>query len=211
MNKRRVGILISGRGSNMATLIRAAAQPEYPADIALVLSNRPEAGGLAIARQAGIATAVVDHKNFPGDKRAFEQAMDIHLREAGVEVVCLAGFMRLLSPWFVSAWHDRLLNIHPSLLPSFKGIDTHQRALDAGVKIHGCTVHLVREDVDDGPIIAQAAVPVLPADTPDTLGERVLAAEHRLYPHALAIYLTGPDHPSALAIPKCTSLFSPDL
>jgi phosphoribosylglycinamide formyltransferase-1 len=190
MTKRRVGVLISGRGSNMGALIEAAARPDYPAEIALVLSNRPDAAGLARAAEAGIATAVVDHKHFP-DKRAFEEAMTAELTGSAVDLICLAGFMRLLSPWFVESWRGRTLNIHPSLLPSFKGLDTHARAIAAGVKLHGCTVHLVTPAMDDGPIIAQAAVPVLADDTPDSLSARVLAAEHRLYPHALALVAAG--------------------
>jgi phosphoribosylglycinamide formyltransferase-1 len=190
MAKRRVAILISGRGSNMSALIEAARDPAYPAEIALVLSNRADAGGLAHAAEAGIATTVISHRDY-ADKRAFEAALDARLRESGIEVVCLAGFMRLLSPWFVDAWRDRTINIHPSLLPSFKGLDTHARALEAGVRMHGCTVHVVRAEMDDGPIIAQAAVPVSSHDTPESLSARVLVAEHRLYPHALALFASG--------------------
>ncbi|GGE43155.1 phosphoribosylglycinamide formyltransferase [Agaricicola taiwanensis] len=190
MTKRKVGILISGRGSNMSALIEAAKQPDYPAEIALVLSNRPEAAGLRHATDAGIATGVISHRDF-ADKRSFEEAMDERLREAGIDLICLAGFMRLLSPWFVDAWRDRTLNIHPSLLPSFKGLDTHARALAAGVRVHGCTVHIVRAEMDDGPIVAQAAVPVSSQDTAESLAARVLGAEHRLYPHALALIASG--------------------
>ncbi|MGR0182983.1 phosphoribosylglycinamide formyltransferase [Azospirillum aestuarii] len=187
----KVGVLISGRGSNLQALIDACAAPDFPADIALVLSNKADAYGLERAASAGVPVAVVSHRDFPGDKRAFEEAMDARLREAGVELVCLAGFMRLLSPWFVERWHDRMINIHPSLLPSFKGLDTHQRALDAGVRFHGCTVHYVRTEMDEGPIIAQAAVPVLPGDDADRLSACVLEAEHRLYPQALRLIAEG--------------------
>ncbi|NUB06926.1 phosphoribosylglycinamide formyltransferase [Azospirillum sp. Vi22] len=190
-NALKVGVLISGRGSNLQALIDACAAPGFPADIALVLSNKADAYGLERATAAGVPVAVVSHRDFPGDKRAFEEAMDARLREAGVELVCLAGFMRLLSPWFVERWHDRMINIHPSLLPSFKGLDTHQRALDAGVRFHGCTVHYVRTEMDEGPIIAQAAVPVLPGDDADRLSARVLEAEHRLYPQALRLIAEG--------------------
>ncbi|TWA74620.1 phosphoribosylglycinamide formyltransferase-1 [Azospirillum brasilense] len=187
----KVGVLISGRGSNLQALIDACAAPDFPAEIALVLSNKADAYGLERATAAGVPVAVVNHRDFPGDKRAFEEAMDARLRAAGVELVCLAGFMRLLSPWFVERWHDRMINIHPSLLPSFKGLDTHQRALDAGVRFHGCTVHYVRSEMDEGPIIAQAAVPVLPGDDADRLSARVLEAEHRLYPQALRLIADG--------------------
>ncbi|PWC53249.1 phosphoribosylglycinamide formyltransferase [Azospirillum sp. TSO22-1] len=187
----KVGVLISGRGSNLQALIDAAADPDFPAEIALVLSNKADAAGLARAAGAGIATAVVDHRGFPGDKPAFEAAMDARLRDAGVELVCLAGFMRLLSPWFVDAWRDWMINIHPSLLPAFKGLDTHQRALDAGVRVHGCTVHYVRSEMDVGPIIVQAAVPVLPDDDAHALAGRVLAQEHRAYPLAVRLIAEG--------------------
>nr|WP_281380100.1 phosphoribosylglycinamide formyltransferase [Prosthecomicrobium pneumaticum] len=182
--------MISGRGSNMAALIEAAADPDYPAEIGLVLSNRPDAAGLARAAEAGLATAVVDHRAY-ADRAAFEAALDARLVEAGIEFVCLAGFMRLLTDGFVERWRDRMINIHPSLLPSFPGLHTHERAIAAGVKLHGCTVHFVRTEMDSGPIIAQAAVPVAPGDTPDTLGARVLKAEHGLYPLALALVAGG--------------------
>jgi phosphoribosylglycinamide formyltransferase-1 len=185
--RRRVGILISGRGSNMEALIRAAAAPDYPAGIAVVVSDHADAAGLAKATAAGIATAIVEGH----DRGAREVAINAALDAARVEIVCLAGFMRLLSPGFVARWHDRLINIHPSLLPAFPGLDTHARALAAGVAAHGCTVHFVRAAVDNGPIIAQAAVPVLPDDAPDTLAARVLVEEHRLYPHALALVASG--------------------
>ena len=187
----RVGVLVSGRGSNLQALIDACAASDFPAEIALVLSNRPDAFALERAAGAGLPTAVVDHRDFPGNKGAFEEAMDAALRGAGVELVCLAGFMRLLSPWFVERWYDRMINIHPSLLPSFKGLDTHQRALDAGVRFHGCTVHYVRLEMDEGPIVAQAAVPVLPDDDAQRLAARVLEAEHRIYPLALRLIAEG--------------------
>jgi phosphoribosylglycinamide formyltransferase-1 len=190
VRKRRVAILISGRGSNMAALI-AAAGPDCPTDIALVLSNRPDAAGLAIAQAAGIATAVVDHRGFPRDRPAHEAAIHAVLTNADIELVCLAGYMRLLTPWLVGRWAGRMLNIHPSLLPAFPGLDTHARALAAGVKLHGCTVHLVTENIDNGPILAQAAIPVLAGDTEATLAARVLAQEHRIYPAALAQLAAG--------------------
>ncbi|MEP0322146.1 phosphoribosylglycinamide formyltransferase [Bauldia litoralis] len=186
MARRRTAILISGRGTNMTALIAASMEPDYPAEISLVLSNRPEAPGLKRASDMGLATDVVDHKAFE-TKPDFEAALTARLEAAGTDLICLAGFMRLVSEEFVDHWHDRLINIHPSLLPAFTGLNTHARALDAGVKLHGCTVHYVRAAMDNGPIIAQAAVPVLPGDTADTLGERVLAAEHQLYPRALAL------------------------
>lgn len=190
--RKRIGILISGRGSNMAALVEAArAGPAFPAEPALVLSNRADAPGLAFAASHGVETAVVDHKPFGKDREAFERALDARLRKSGVELVCLAGFMRLLTPWFVEQWSDRMINIHPSLLPAFKGLHTHERALAAGVRLHGCTVHFVRAEMDDGPIIAQAAVPVLPGDDPDSLAARVLAMEHRLYPLALGLVAAG--------------------
>jgi phosphoribosylglycinamide formyltransferase-1 len=189
--RKRVAVLISGRGSNMAALIAAARNPDFPAEIAIVLSNRPDAGGLARAGAEGIPTAVVDRAGFGKDKAAFEHAMQAHLDAHGIDLVCLAGFMSLLTPAFVSHWSGRLLNIHPALLPSFRGLDTHQQALAAGVRIHGATVHYVAPEVDAGPIVAQAAVPVLDGDTADTLADRVLAAEHRLYPLALALVAGG--------------------
>lgn len=190
--KKRTGILISGRGSNMAALVEAMqADPAFPAEPALVLSNRADAAGLDFAAGKGVAAAVVDHKPFGKDREAFERALDARLRESGVELVCLAGFMRLLTPWFVEQWRDRMINIHPSLLPSFKGLHTHERALETGVRAHGCTVHFVRAEMDAGPIIGQAVVPVLPGDDPDILAARVLAMEHRLYPLALGLVAAG--------------------
>nr|WP_040879031.1 phosphoribosylglycinamide formyltransferase [Kaistia granuli] len=190
MARKRVAILISGRGSNMTALIEAAADPDFPAEIALVLSNRADAGGLARAAEAGIATAVIDHKGF-SSRAEFDAAMDERLRAENIDLVCLAGFMRLLSDSFVEAWRDRMINIHPSLLPLFPGLDTHERAIAAGMRLHGCTVHFVRAQMDSGPIIGQAAVPVALDDTPDTLAKRVLAAEHQIYPLALALVAGG--------------------
>lgn len=184
--KRKVGILISGRGSNMSALIDAAEDADFPAEIALVLSNRADAGGLAVAEAAGLATAVVDHKAY-ADRASFDAAVDARLREAGVEIVCLAGFMRLLTPPFVEAWRNRMINIHPSLLPLFPGLHTHEQAIEAGMRLAGCTVHFVRAEMDSGPIIAQAAVPIAFDDTPETLAKRVLSAEHEIYPLALAL------------------------
>jgi phosphoribosylglycinamide formyltransferase-1 len=190
MARRRTGILISGRGSNMASLIAAADKPDYPAEIGLVVSNKPDAAGLARAADAGIPTAVVDHKAF-ATKSNFEAALTEALEQADIEIVCLAGFMRLLSAGFVDHWLDRLINIHPSLLPAFTGLNTHARVLDSGVKLHGCTVHFVRAAMDNGPIIAQAAVPVLPDDNAESLAARVLSAEHELYPRALDLVARG--------------------
>jgi phosphoribosylglycinamide formyltransferase 1 len=185
MAKKRVAVLISGRGSNIASLIDAAKDDSYPAEIALVVSNRPDAAGLAHARSRGIETAVVDHTHFGKDREAFERALQDVLKAHRIDIVCLAGFMRLLTPWFVGQWQGRMLNIHPALLPAFKGLHTHERALAAGVKTHGATVHLVSPEMDSGPIIAHAEVPVLDGDTPETLAARVLEAEHRIYPQAL--------------------------
>ncbi len=191
MAKKRVAILISGRGSNMSALIEAAAAGDYPAQIVLVVSNRPQAAGLERARGAGIATVVVDHTAFAGDREAFERALDAKLRANEVELVCLAGFMRLLSPSFVTRWSGRMLNIHPSLLPQFKGLDTHRRALAAKVAHHGATVHFVVPEMDAGPIVAQESVAVHDDDTEGTLAARVLEVEHRLYPRALRAVAEG--------------------
>lgn len=182
----RVAVLISGSGSNMAALVGAARADDCPFEIALVLSNRPDAGGLAIAREKGVAVAAVDHRVFGKDREAHERAVDALLGEHGIEVVALAGYMRLLTPWLVQRWTGRMLNIHPSLLPKYPGLDTHARALAAGDVEAGCTVHLVTEGVDEGPMLAQAAVPMLADDTPASLAQRVLTAEHQLYPRALA-------------------------
>lgn len=191
MARKHVAVLISGRGSNMASLIDAAKAPDYPAEIALVVSNRPEAAGLAYARAAGIATAVVDHTTFGKDREAFERALQALLEAHRIELVCLAGFMRLFTPDFVLHWHGRMLNIHPALLPSFPGLDPHGQALRAGVRISGATVHFVIPETDAGPIIAQAAVPVRDGDTADTLAARVLTVEHRIYPLALKLVAAG--------------------
>jgi phosphoribosylglycinamide formyltransferase-1 len=191
MTRKRVAILISGRGSNMAALIEAAQEADYPAEIALVISNRPDAAGLARAKSAGIATAVVDHTAYGKDRAAFERALQAVLEAHRIELVCLAGFMRLLSPWLVERWQGRMLNIHPALLPAFKGLDTHRRALAAGAKVHGATVHLVVADMDSGPILAQAEVPVRADDTVETLSARVLEIEHRIYPQALKLLAEG--------------------
>ncbi len=190
--RHRVGILISGRGSNMLALVAAARQADFPAEIALVLANDPDASGIAAAAAAGVATAVVDHRPFRGDRAAHEAAVAATLDAAGVGFVCLAGYMRLLTPFLVDRYAGRMLNIHPSLLPAFPGLDTHARAIAAGVPLHGCTVHWVTDAMDAGPVVAQAAVPVLAADTPDSLAARVLAQEHALYPAALARVLAKP-------------------
>ena len=191
MAKKRVAVLISGRGSNMAALIEAAKAQDYPAEIALVVSNRPDASGLARARQAGIATAIVDHRAFGEDREAFERALDGELQAHRIDLLCLAGFMRLLTPWFVTRWSRRMLNIHPALLPQFKGLHTHRRALAAGVKRHGATVHFVVPEMDAGPIVVQDSVPVVEDDTEETLAERVLEVEHRIYPQALRLVAEG--------------------
>jgi len=188
---RRVAVLISGRGSNMASLIAASRGKAYPAEIVLVLSNRPTAAGLLLARDAGVEARAIDHRTYGGDRAAHEAEIDAALSDAGVEIVCLAGYMRLLTPLLVDAWSGRMLNIHPSLLPAFPGLHTHARALAAGAKLHGCTVHLVTQRMDEGPILAQAAVPVLEEDTAETLADRVLVQEHAIYPAALAAFASG--------------------
>jgi phosphoribosylglycinamide formyltransferase 1 len=185
MTRKRVAILISGRGSNMAALIEAAKAPDYPAEIALVVSNRPEAGGLALARATGVATAVLDHKPFGKDRAAFDAALQAILDQHRVDLICLGGFMRLFTAQFTRAWYGRMLNIHPSLLPAFPGLDPHGQALRAGAKTSGATVHFVIPETDAGPIVMQESVPVYPDDTPDTLAARVLEVEHRIYPAAL--------------------------
>ena len=191
MTKKRVAVLISGRGSNMTALIEAAKAQDYPAEIMLVVANLPAAPGLARARQASIATAIVDHRTFGGDREAFERALDAQLQAHRIDIICLAGFMRLLSPWFVARWSGRLINIHPALLPQFKGLHTHRRALAAGVKRHGATVHFVVPETDSGPIIVQESVPVIDGDTEETLSARVLEVEHRIYPRALRLVAEG--------------------
>lgn len=190
MGKLKVGILISGRGSNMAALVEAARDPAFPAEVCCVLANRADARGLDFAREHGIPAVLVDHKAY-ASKTEFETAVTDALLAHGVDFVCLAGFMRIVSPAFIERWHNRLINIHPSLLPSYKGLHTHERALADGVKLAGCTVHFVRAEMDAGPIIAQAAVPVLAGDTPDSLAARILTAEHRLYPLALRLLAEG--------------------
>jgi phosphoribosylglycinamide formyltransferase-1 len=202
MSRKRAAILISGRGSNMTALIEAAKADEYPAEIALVVSNRADAPGLERAREAGVATAVVDHAPFGDDRAAFERALDAKLREYRIELVCLAGFMRLLSPWFVVRWTGRILNIHPALLPQFKGLHTHRRALEAGVKRHGATVHFVMPEMDAGPIVAQESLAVHENDTEATLAARVLEIEHRIYPGALRALADGKVHLAAAASKK---------
>jgi phosphoribosylglycinamide formyltransferase-1 len=188
--RKRVGILISGRGSNMMALVQAARAADYPAEIAVIISSRPDAAGLAWATQQGLPTRALDHKAYPS-REGFDDAIHAALIEARVDLVALAGFMRIQSAGFVARWQGRQLNIHPSLLPLFKGLHPHRQALDAGVKISGCTVHYVTEEMDSGPIVAQAAVPVLDGDTPERLEQRILAAEHKLYPHALALVASG--------------------
>ena len=186
MSKLKLGVLISGRGSNLQALIDACANASYPAEIVTVISNRPDAKGLARARAANIATQVIEHTAY-GDRESFDRDVDAALQAAGAQLICLAGFMRLLSAWFVDQWPDRIVNIHPSLLPAFKGTDSHAQALAAGVKLSGCSVHFVRSEMDAGPIVMQAAVPVLPGDNEDSLAARVLAAEHQCYPRAVRL------------------------
>lgn len=194
-DKLRVAVLISGRGSNMEALIDAARDPAYPAKIVLVVANRPDAKGLETAAAAGIEAIAVDHKPFGKDREAHERAIDALLRERGVELIALAGYMRVLTPFLVKAWAGRMLNIHPSLLPKYPGLDTHARAIEAGDAEAGCTVHFVTEGVDEGPIVGQARVPILPGDTADDLAHRILVEEHRLYPAALAQVARDLSHP----------------
>jgi phosphoribosylglycinamide formyltransferase 1 len=194
MNRKRVAVLISGRGSNMAALIEAAKDKTYPAEIALVISNRPDAGGLLVAQASGIATEVVDHTVYGKDRAAFERALQSVLEKNRIDIVCLAGFMRLLTAGFIKQWQHRILNIHPALLPAFKGLDTHRRALEAGVKVHGATVHFVVPEMDSGPIIAQAAVNVRPGEIEEKLAARVLEVEHQIYPLALKLLAEGRLH-----------------
>jgi phosphoribosylglycinamide formyltransferase-1 len=211
----RVGILISGRGSNMAALVEAAKAADYPAEIAIVVSNVADAEGLRTAEDAGIATARISHKDH-ADRETFDRAVSAELERHGVELVALAGFMRIQSPWFPTRWKDRIVNIHPSLLPAFKGLRVQQQALDAGVRISGCTVHFVTPDLDSGPIIAQAAVPVMAGDTADTLAARILRQEHRLYP--LVVRWLGERRVTVAdgrvsvrgVAPEATLLFSPE-
>jgi phosphoribosylglycinamide formyltransferase-1 len=216
MAKLKVGVLISGRGSNMAALIEAARAADYPAEIAIVVSNVAAAPGLETARKAGIATAAISHKAFP-DRESFDRAVSAELEKHGVGLVALAGFMRIQSTWFPTHWKDRIINIHPSLLPSFKGLHVQQQAIDAGTRISGCTVHFVTPELDAGPIIAQAAVPVLACDTADSLAARILRQEHRLYPLVVRWFAEGRlsvsgSQVTVAGVPEgATLLFSPDL
>ena len=189
MQKTPIAVLISGRGSNMRALIEACERPDFPARIVLVLSNKPDAAGLEVARAAGLQTAAIDHKAFGKDREAHERKVDAAIRASGAQLVCLAGYMRVLTPYLVNAWDGRMLNIHPSLLPAFPGLHTHEAAIAAGATEHGCTVHLVTAGVDEGPILGQARVPVLKSDTPDALAARVLEQEHVLYPSVLQNYI----------------------
>jgi formyltetrahydrofolate-dependent phosphoribosylglycinamide formyltransferase len=182
----RVAVLISGAGSNMAALIDAGQAPDSPYEVVLVVSNRPDAGGLSVAQAKGVHVVAVDHRDFGKDREAHERVLDGLLSEAGVRVVALAGYMRVLTPFLVGRWQGRMLNVHPSLLPLYPGLDTHARALAAGDAEAGCTLHIVTDGVDEGPILGQARVPILAGDTPDALAERVHVAEHRLYPRVLA-------------------------
>ena len=188
--RKKVGVLVSGRGSNLQALLDACADPSFPAEIALVISNVPGVYALERAEKAGVSTLTIPHKAFPS-REAFDSEMDKALRAAGIEIVCLAGFMRLLSTGFAESWRGRMINIHPALLPSFKGLHTHKRAIEAGVKLHGCTVHLVTPELDDGPILVQKAVPVLASDDEDSLAARVLEQEHKAYPEALRLLAEG--------------------
>jgi len=188
--RKKTGILISGRGSNMQALVKAARDPAFPAEIVVVISNRASASGLDFAKAEGIATEVVDHKAH-ASREAFDAELDAALKRHGVELVACAGFMRIMTEGFAQRWRDRMINIHPSLLPAYKGLHTHERALADKVTRHGCSVHFVRSDVDSGPLIAQASVPVLKSDTPETLAARVLDAEHKIYPRALALVASG--------------------
>jgi phosphoribosylglycinamide formyltransferase-1 len=215
MAKLKVGVLISGRGSNMAALIAAAKAADYPAEVAVVVSNVAGAPGLKIAQDAGIATVAIPHKGFP-DRETFDRAVSAELEKHGVGLVALAGFMRIQSPWFPTHWKDRIINIHPSLLPSFPGLRVQQQALDAGARVSGCTMHFVTPDLDAGPIIAQAAVPVLPDDTADTLTARILRQEHRLYPLVVRWFAEGRLSVAGTRVavagvpPTATLLFSPE-
>jgi phosphoribosylglycinamide formyltransferase-1 len=190
MARLKAGVLISGRGSNLQALIDACAAPDFPAEIVLVISNNADAKGLRRAERAGIETRIIDHRTFDS-RESFDAALDEALAGAGVEFVCMAGFMRLLSEWFAERWRDRLINIHPSLLPAFRGLNVHERMIEAGARFGGCTVHFVRAAVDEGPIIIQAVVPVLPDDDGESLARRVLVAEHRVFPAALRMAAEG--------------------
>jgi len=186
VSRKKLGILISGRGSNMEALLKAAQDADWPCEPVLVLANKPDAGGLEKARSFGVKAVAIDHKLYGKDRESFERAMDAELKAAGVELIALAGFMRVLTPCFVNEWAGRLINIHPALLPKYPGVDTHNRALAAGDTVHGCTVHQVTAGVDEGPVIGSAEVDILPGDTEATLAARVLKAEHLLYPRCLA-------------------------
>lgn len=216
MSRKHVAILISGRGSNMMSLVEAARDPNYPAEVILVISNRPEAPGLAWAAAQGLPTKVIDHKSYP-NREDFDAALHEALVASGAEIVCCAGFMRLMTAGFVEKWSGRMLNIHPSLLPAFKGLDAQAQALATGVKIAGCTVHFVEPEMDSGPIVAQAAVPVADDDTPDTLAARILSVEHKLYPHALRLVASGNARLEGRrvvvggAVNQTAQLFSPSL
>ena len=205
MARAKIAVLISGRGTNLQSLIDAAQTDDYPAEISLVISNRPKAKGLDRAAKAGISQLVIDHKDFQS-REDFDKALDDELRMAKVDFVCLAGFMRMLTPQFVNDWRGRLINIHPSLLPSFKGLHVHERMIDAGVKIAGCSVHFVSAEVDAGPIIGQAAIPVLPGDTPETLADRILEQEHKLYPECIRLVVENKARLSGAAVPYDSSI-----
>jgi phosphoribosylglycinamide formyltransferase-1 len=191
VTRRRVAILISGGGSNMLALAQSMAEPDHPAEVCLVLSNRSDAGGLTRAAALGLPVTAVDHRPFRGDRAAFEAALGLPLAASGADLVCLAGFMRVLTPGFIETWAGRLLNIHPSILPLFPGLDTHARALAAGMAVHGCTVHEVTSELDSGPILGQGVIPVESGDTPETLAARLLPMEHRLYPAVLRRFAAG--------------------
>jgi formyltetrahydrofolate-dependent phosphoribosylglycinamide formyltransferase len=191
MTRKRLGILISGRGSNMEALLNAAQDDNWPAEPVIVLSNKPDALGLEKARSFGVPALAVDHKPFGKDREAFERTLDVELKKANVQLIALAGFMRVLTPWFVNEWARRLLNIHPSLLPKYPGVDTHLRCLEAGDLVHGCTVHQVTAGVDEGPVIGNAEIDVRPGDTEDALSARLLKAEHLLYPRCVAAVARG--------------------
>lgn len=190
MARLRLAVFVSGRGANLQALIDSCARPDFPAEIGLVVSNRPDAAGLARAGAAGVPARTIDHRAFP-DRGAFERALDEAVAGAGCGLVCLAGFMRLLTSWFVDRWRDRLVNVHPSLLPAYRGLDAHRRVIEDGGRITGCTVHFVRPAMDDGPVLVQAAVPVLDGDDPDRLAARVLEAERRCYPLAVRLIAEG--------------------
>jgi phosphoribosylglycinamide formyltransferase 1 len=191
MSRKRLGIMISGRGSNMEALLRAAQDPAWPAEPVVVISNKPDALGLDKARSFGVPALAVDHKPYGKDREAFERALDAELRKADVQLIALAGFMRVLTPWFVDAWAGRLVNIHPSLLPRYPGVDTHKRCLEAGDLVHGCTVHQVTAGVDEGPAIGSAEIDVRPGDTEAILSARLLKAEHLLFPRCIAAVARG--------------------